>query len=305
MTRRERVAATLAGETTDRVPCCFWHHFGGNEIGWSSMAGAHGRYFDRFGFDFIKVMNDTPYVDTNAGSLGSAWAFRRLCKVDLASTSMAPQIGGLRELRAAVGDDVMTVCTVFGAFATVNQLSGRRAGEVIQEDIGGIREGLKRIADNLADFAREAVAAGADGVFLASQSSKGVLPEGMYEELIKPFDLRILEGAEEGVFNVVHVCGRGSDFGLYLDYPVHAINWDDRAAGPSIAEAKGLTDKCLMGGVDHMTAAAAPVEDVREQARDAIRQGGGTKFILAGGCSVPNDIPAERLLALRDAAREG
>ena len=305
MTKRERIAAALAGEPVDRVPCCFWHHFGGNETGWAPMARAHQSYDERFDFDFIKVMNDTPYVDTNAGSLATPWAFRRLGKVDLSATSMAPQIGGLRQLRDAVGDDVMMICTVFGAFATVNHLSGRRGAEAIAEDEGGVREGLKRIADNLADFAAAAVAAGADGIFLASQSSKGVLPDGQYEEMIKPFDLRILEGAEAGVFNVVHVCGRESDFGLFLDYPVHAVNWDDRAAGPSIAEAKGLTDKCLLGGIDHTTVADAPVEDVREQVRDAIRQGGGTNFILTGCCSVPNDISAERLLALRDAAREG
>lgn len=298
MTKRERMSAALSGEKADRVPRCFWHHFGGNEIGWRGMASAHEAFYRKYDFDFIKMMNDNPYVDSKAGSISAAKDFRKLGKVDLAATSMAPMIGGVKDLRSRVGDDVMMICTVFGAFSTVDKLSGRRGGEVIREDPESIRKGLDVIGENLAAFARAVVDVGADGIFLASQSSKGVLPGGMYADLLKPAELQILDGAAKGVFNMVHICGDENDFGMYLDYPVHAFNWADKTAGPTIAEARKLTDKCLAGGIDHTTVNEKPPDELREAVRQALAEGGETKYILAAGCSVPNEIAEERLMAL-------
>ena len=302
MTKRERVAAALSGADVDRVPRCFWHHFGGNEIGWRSMASAHEAFYRKYDFDFIKMMNDNPYVDANAGLIETAKDFRKLGKVDLASTSMAPMVGGIQDLRNRVGHDVMMVCTIFGAFSTVDKLCGRRGGEVILQDPEAVRQGLKQIGENLAEFAGAAIQAGADGVFLASQSSKGVLPDGMYADLLKPAELRILEGAAKGVFNMVHICGEENDFGMYLDYPAHALNWADKTAGPSIAVARGLTDKCLVGGIDHTTCNEKSPDDLRAEVRQALAEGGKKKYILAAGCSVPNEIAEERLKALAEAS---
>ena len=305
MTKRERIEAALSGEEVDRVPVCFWHHFYGNDIAWDSMALAHHRYFEEFDFDFIKVMNDNPYADTQAGGLNNPADFRRLGKVDLAATAMAPAIGGVSKLRELVGPDVHLVCTVFGPYAAVDRLSGRRGPEFIAADADAIREGLKHIAENLAKFCRDVVKAGADGVFLSVQGSKGNLPEGQYREIIRPFDLEICNAAKDAPFNILHICGEQIDFDNYLDYPFQAFNWADRTAGPSLAEPREKTDRCLIGGVAHSDFAEnASLEELRDQVRDAISQAGRKKYIVGGGCSVPNDIASERLIALRDAARE-
>lgn len=302
MTKRERVAAALSGAEVDRVPRCFWHHFGGNEIGWRGMAAAHEAFYRRYDFDFIKMMNDTPYVDSHAGLIEKASDFRKLGKVDLASTSMAPMIGGIRDLRSRVDEDVMMICTIFGAFSTVDKLCGRQGGKVIPQDPEAIREGLKHIGENLAAFAKAAIEAGADGIFLASQSSKGALPDGMYADLLKPAEVRILDGAAEGGFNMVHVCGEENDFSMYLDYPAHALNWADKTAGPSLAEARRMTDKCLAGGIDHTTVNEKTPDALRDEVRQALAEGGKKKYILAAGCSVPNEIAEERLAALAEAS---
>ena len=305
MTKRERIDAALSGGEVDRVPVCFWHHFFGDEIAWNSMAEAHYRYFKEFDFDFIKIMNDNPYVDTRAGRLEGPADFRRLGKVDLAGTSMAPAIGGVRKLRELVGADVHLVCTVFGPYAAVDRLTGRRGPEFVAADPDGMREGLKRIAENLADFCREVVEAGADGIFLSVQGSRGIFPEGQYAELFRPFDLEVCDAVKDAPFNILHICGEQIDFDNFLDYPFQAFNWADRTAGPSLAEAREKSDRCFIGGVAHVDFAAnAPLDELREQVRDAISQAGRRKYIVGGGCSVPNDIAPERLIALRDAARE-
>jgi len=307
MTKRERVAASLRGAEVDRVPMSFWHHFGGNEVGWSSMARAHAEFFEKFDLDFIMVMNDNPYVDSNAGPIQSASDFRKLGSVDLAKTAMAPAVGGVRDLREMVGNDVMMICTIFGSFSAVDKLSGRRGAEVIPEDPESIREGLKSISESLARFAADIIEAGADGIFLAAQSSKGVLPDGLYEDLIHPCDVTICEGAAAGAFNMAHICGKENDFDLLCNLPVHALNWADRTAGPTIPEARQKTDKCLVAGIDHsrLFTDEFTLDDLRSEARDAMGQGGKTKYIFAAGCSVPNDVPAEVLETLRDEARAG
>jgi uroporphyrinogen decarboxylase len=45
-----------------------------------------------------------------------------------------------------------------------------------------------------------------------------------------------------------------------------------------------------------------PVESIREEAEDAIRQTGGRRFILANGCSVPDDTDDQWLHAARQIA---
>lgn len=306
MTKRQRVAAVLNGEAVDRVPMSFWHHFGGNEVGWTQMAKAHARFYEKFDFDFIKIMNDNPYADTEAGEIGSAADFRSLGEVDLSKTAMAPAIGGVRDLRDMVGDDVMMICTIFGAFATVDKLSGRRGAEVTQEDPEAVKEGLKWIAANLARFARDVIDAGADGIFLAAQASGGALPGDMYEELMKPADLQICEAASAGAFNMAHICGNPNGFDVYKDLPVHALNWADRTAGPTISEARAKSDKCLVGGIDHarLFTGEFTLDDLKREVREALEQGGKEKYILAAGCSVPNDVPADVLFAIREAALE-
>jgi uroporphyrinogen decarboxylase len=56
-----------------------------------------------------------------------------------------------------------------------------------------------------------------------------------------------------------------------------------------------------MGGLDERGAVVrGDVAALEAEMRDAVRQTGGRRLILAGGCSVPDDIPADHL---RSAAR--
>ena len=60
----------------------------------------------------------------------------------------------------------------------------------------------------------------------------------------------------------------------------------DRDYGPSIAEMRTLTDKCLIGGITPSAGGPLVVgstADVDREVRDAIQQSGGTGFILGPG----------------------
>ena len=94
-------------------------------------------------------------------------------------------------------------------------------------------------------------------------------------------------------------------FDQVLDYPVSVLSWSDRLAGPSLREARAMTSKCLMGGWHEFGALSnGPEEKILEEAKDAIAQTAGRKFILANGCSVPDETDGKWLLAARDIAEQ-
>jgi uroporphyrinogen decarboxylase len=106
--------------------------------------------------------------------------------------------------------------------------------------------------------------------------------------------------------NTLHIHGdKDLMFDLVLDYPVQVLNWSDRLAGPSLREARGLTSKCLMGGWHEFGALSTGTEEkIVEEARDAVAQTAGRKFILANGCSVPDETDERWLHVGRDAVEQ-
>jgi uroporphyrinogen decarboxylase len=155
-----------------------------------------------------------------------------------------------------------------------------------------IHEALATIAENLAAHMRDVIDAGADGVFFALQGcSRSIMTEQQYREFGRPYDLMALRGASSGWLNILHVHGeKDLMFDQALDYPVQVLSWSDRIAGPSLREARVKTSKCLMGGWNEFGALSnGPEEQIEAEAKDALAQTGGRKFILANGCSVPDD----------------
>jgi len=283
------------------------YHFPANQRGGEGLAEAHYGLFTEVDFDFIKVMNDNPYVDPLVKEAKMPRDFPMLSEVDLARASMAPTIDGVKRLREKAGPDVMIAVTIFNTWATGQKLSMRHLAEHLGADTAAVVEGLGIIAANLAHFAEAVIEAGADGIFLAADGcGDGILAEGVYREVFRPGDLTILEGASAGSLNIVHIHGSDTDFENFVDYPAGVMNWADRTAGPSITEARGLMKHCLLAGIDHLgTIANGSPDDIRAEARDALAQSGGRKFMLGPGCSVPNDIDRSRLRVMREAAEEG
>jgi uroporphyrinogen decarboxylase len=130
--------------------------------------------------------------------------------------------------------------------------------------------------------------------------------EGTYDRLVKPGDLRILDAVQGGAFNLLHVCGHAVNFARFGGYPVHAVNWADRYAGPSIDLVTGWLRPAICGGLDNLgTMAAGSAEDCEKEAADAIRRAGNRPFILAPGCTFdPATVPADNLHAIRRAVEK-
>ena len=309
MTRTERVQAAVNGAEVDRVPVCFWHHFQPEGSG-RAMAEATLRFFDEeFDLDIAKIMPDIPYPFPRK-SITSIEDWRLIEPIDpLRSRYFRERAEAVALLRDALGFDTPVVMTVFSPLAEAMYAARDREQFMahLQEDPVVIHEALATIADNLAAHMAEAIDAGADGIFFALQGcSRTLMSEQQYREFGRPYDLIALRGASHGWLNILHVHGeKDLMFDLALDYPVQVLSWSDRIAGPSLREARVKTSKCLMGGWNEFGALhKGPEEKIAAEAKDALAQTGGRKFILANGCSVPDDTDPRWLEAARAIVEE-
>ena len=117
----------------------------------------------------------------------------------------------------------------------------------------------------------------------------------------------MLAAAASGWCNVVHLhAATDLRWRLGRTYPAHVFSWSDRRTGIPLAEvAAELPGKTVMGGLDETGAVVrGDMDGVRQEMRDAIRQTGGRRLILANGCSVPDDIPLVHLLGVRGVVDE-
>jgi uroporphyrinogen-III decarboxylase len=136
-------------------------------------------------------------------------------------------------------------------------------------------------------------------VFLAiGNAQDGVLTREEYEKFSAPFDRMILEAAGDAPLNVMHLHGES----VYLDaflrgWPPAAISYSMHATGVPLGDLRSGFDGVLMGGIDEVNFRTLTADQLTGQWR-AAQQMAGTRFILAPGCSVPDDTADEELLRL-------
>ncbi len=323
MDRIERVQCVLEGRRPDRAPVSFWHHFAPDQVCGAAALRAHLDHVERYDLDFLKVMNDNGYP--------SARPIRGVA--DLASLTVlrgdepefARQLDLVSELKRALGGRRWMATTIFNAFATLRQQVGppkrthnppKMSGGsdpatatilgFYRQDPDAVRTALENIGASLANFARRCLEAGADGVFLSVRDDWLDAPDDdsrLYDALVRPGDLAILEGASAGRFNLLHVCGTSVHFRRFAEYPVHAVNWADRAAGPSIRDVCGRIKPALCAGVDNLTTLPAGTpEDCEREVADALAQAGDRPILIGPGCTFdPRRVPPANLEAVRRA----
>jgi uroporphyrinogen decarboxylase len=313
MTRTERVRAAVRGEEVDRVPVAFWHHFR-PEGSARRMAEATLDFFDeQFDLDICKIMPDLPYPFPHK-SIHTVGDWRLLEPLDLSrSPFVRERLRTIALLRDELGEDTPIVVTLFSPLAEAMYACADHATFLkhLHDAPAVVHGALTTLAQNLGDAMELYLAAGADGVFYSVQGAMaedqdGGLGEARYREFGRPYDLMALRRVQDGWLNILHVHGNGGLLmDTLLDYPVDVLNWSDRLTGLSLREVRGKTSKCLMGGWHEFGALSnGPAEAIQAEAEDAIKQTGGRKFILANGCSVPDDTPEEWLEAARDIAEE-
>ncbi|MBN1201414.1 MAG: uroporphyrinogen decarboxylase [Anaerolineae bacterium] len=322
MTKRERLEKTIAGEKTDRIPVALWRHWPGDDQRAADLAEATVAFQRRWDFDFVKIspassfcITDYGVQDRWVGSLeGTREYIRRAVQRSLDWTelrvldpdrgALARQLEVLRLLKDAFRDEVPYIQTVFSPLAQAKNIAGP---DVLIEHMrtapDRLKTGLNTITDSTLRFIDAMRRTGVSGIFYAVQhASYALMNDSEYLEFGRPYDLRILEALPDSWWlNVMHVHGQVPMFDLLADYPVQVINWHDRETDPDLSVGKLKFNGAVSGGIGRWDPMhnGTPVE-VRTQARQAIEQTNGRRFILSTGCVIMTTTPTSNIRAARE-----
>jgi uroporphyrinogen decarboxylase len=303
----------------------FWRHGPGDDQDAERLAEVTVAFDRRYDWDFAKITPSSSYSVESWGAatryvgipLGEReylsrpvgrredWAAIRPLDVD--AGAFGRQLETIRRVRAALGVDTPIVMTVFNALAVARFLAGdERFPAHLRLYPNEVRAALDAIAETTTRFVEAAIRAGADGIFFSTMAAAASqMTDAEYREWGVPYDLPTLEAAAGGWFNILHLHSPFPLLTLAAEYPVQAVNWDDRASEPSLGEGKRLAGKAVLGGVDQWgTLQRGSPDDVRAEAREAMAACEGRGMVLAGGCTYPLTVPEGNLLTARRAVGE-
>jgi uroporphyrinogen decarboxylase len=321
MNKRERLEATLAGESVDRPAVALWRHWPVDDQRGGDLARSTLEFQKTFDFDFIKVSPSSNYCLAGWGA-DSFWAGNqegtrewgtRVIQSPEGWTKLAvldPTSGLLGEVRQAlevigreVGEDVPFIQTIFNPLAQAKNLAGERLLADLRQYPDAVKAGLATITETTLRFIEGIRRTGIAGIFLALQhASYDSLSEEEYREFGRPYDVRILEAVEDLWFNLLHLHGSRVMFDLAADYPVQAVNWHDQETPPSLGEAKKRFSGAVVGGLRQWeTMLRGTPEQVRSEVRAAIEQTAGRRLVVGTGCVTPITAPLGNIRAAREA----
>lgn len=308
MNKIERIKAAISGEKVDKLPYAFWSHLPGIDLDPEKLAKETYNFYKKYDIDFVKTMNNGMYSIEDFGckidysevplggiakivetpiSCGDDW--KNIKAVKITEGSLARELYSLQLLLDMLKDEeVPVVFTAFSPLTTAEKLSSKMIKKHIQEGKGDlIHKALEEITKTTCELVKRAIEMGASGIFFASQlTTFDEMTEEEYLEYGKPYDLKVLEAASKGWFNIVHAHGNNIMFDILKDYPVQVFNWHAWETLPEVEEAKDLSHKCLMGGIKRMDITNCNKNEVRNQIYKSIKILNRKNHILTPGCVI-------------------
>ena len=323
MNHWERIEAAIEGDPVDRPPICLWRHWPIEDESPETLADAMIRWQQKYDWDLVKhaptgnyVIYDwggeTIYTPENSRGLGVSTVTKRavksihewpeLAQLDVTQGHLGRQLEAVRLAAEALDNSVPILQTVFSPLNIAPKLAGELAQVSLSEQPEIYKRGLQIIAETMARFACESVQAGAHGIIFSAPHNQGLYSEEQYKEFGEPYDRLILEAVRPEAKIIIGLAsGPGNNLKRVSSYPIDGINWHDRIGGPSLQEAQTLFPGLLMGGInERQTLLNGPAEMIREEIRDAIKQTGGRRLLLASGSAPYTDTPPPHFQAARD-----
>ncbi|HKI56232.1 MAG TPA: uroporphyrinogen decarboxylase family protein [Trueperaceae bacterium] len=301
MTRRERFLTAVRGGEPDRPPVSVWLHFASEHLPPERVAELHLAYQRAYDWDFVKVMNDYR-LPLGRQAPASAEALQAVAAIAPDREPLTTQLEVIRRLREALGPEVPIVETLFDPLQTLLRSAGGSVLALVRQEPAAARRALEAVAETLRGYLGAAREAGADGVFYslnwATRPEAGGLEDREFRSLIEPLDRSLLEAAE-GMVRIGHVHGVDLDFRRVADLPLEAFNWSHRHTAPSLAEARELTGRAVIGGIDEIAFASQTLGEAELGIRRAVAETGRQGLLIGPGCTVPPDTPQRLLLGVR------
>ncbi|MCB9143979.1 MAG: hypothetical protein H6635_01300 [Anaerolineales bacterium] len=322
-THKERITACLNGETTDRTPIAFWRHFPEEDQNPETLAAATIKFQKTYDFDIVKVTPASSFSVKDWGAedewqnnpegsraykkhvINAPQDWETLKPLDPSAPYLAAQIECLKNIRKGIGTETPMIQTVFNPISQAKHLAGNDLlMEHIKKHPAAVAKGLETIAKSTAKFIDALHDAGVDGIFYAIQHAQASMFElDEYKSIALPFDQQVLKSAEGFWCNLLHLHGQDIYFSLLRLMNFQIVNWHDRETYPTLGEAKSLFHGVTCGGIRQSTLYSGSPTQVREEAKDAIAQSKGRKFILGTGCVVYYQSAHENIMAAIESTR--
>jgi uroporphyrinogen decarboxylase len=338
MTKRARLEAALTGAQPDRAPVALWRHWPGDDQRPDTFARAVLDFQQAYDWDFVKVTPASSFCLVDWGVrdvwMGNPEGTRDYVERAVVTPDDWLRLRPLNPRRGALGRHVQALeliakglkpgtpflPTVFSPLAQAKNLAGgerllvhlREAPEAVHEGLATITTSILRFLDAVRPLAPA-------GIFYAIQhASRRVLAPDEYRAFGRPYDLEVLEAAQDLWLNVVHLHGEDVYFDAVCDYPAAALNWHDREAGPSLAAGlqrwrgvrilsaspQGAEGGAACGGIARWaTLVRGTPDDVRREVRQALHATQGRRLIVSTGCVTPIVTPIANLHAVKEGVK--
>ena len=319
MNHRERLTATLAGAETDRPPISLWRHFGGIDMTVEGLSEAMLFFQSTYDFDFVKFMPTGTYTIIDWGAqtvwepnahgirtvtgvpVHSADDWRRLAVLDTGTGVLGMVNDALAATTTRLGRETPVLQTIFSPLATARKLGGAATLAHMRQAPDAFAAGMATIEAVTARLIADATERGADIFYVLQSASADILTADEVDRWEASYARRLLGGLPSDTIVLLHTHGDHLWFPAVAGWPVSGLNWHDQTAGPSLAEARGLTDKGLVGGIDAWTTlrsgSVADVERAVGAATAAVPRG----LVIGPGCVIPSDAGPHLVAAARRA----
>lgn len=324
MTKRERIAAALGRRPVDRPPVAFWRHVPELDHDPRRLADAMLAFHRRWDLDLIKVMSSGVYCVEDWGcrvayagspngakqctehAVRTAADWTRITPLDPGAGALGRELEAVRLIARGRTDGAPILHTVFTPLTVARKLAGDAALAQLRSAPEPVLAALEIITETMARYAAAALGAGAEGIFLATQTAT---PEALTEDEAARWDLpyarRVLERVQDrSTFTMLHLHGRDVYFDRFVALPAHAVNWHDRLTAPALRDARSRSVLALVGGLNEsVTLRRGSTAAIAADVEDAVRQTGGVGLIVGPGCVLPLDVPDSALQTVVDAVR--
>lgn len=318
MTKKQRVLAVLRGEQPDHTPVGFSLHFPADQNAGEAGVQAHLRFFRETDTDLVKIMNEN--LVPAQGTIARPEDWRCIAPIHRDTDFIRCQLDFTKTILDQYPGDGYSLGTLHGITASsihpIEQVYGYDGSrtllvEHLREKEGPVLDAMKRIAEGMCQLAWGYREAGVDGVYYAALGGEPRwFTDEEFARWVEPFDRLILsEIRKAGLGVFLHICKDRLAMERYRGYGelCDVVNWGVYEAPLTLEEGQKLfPGKVLMGGLPNRSGVMTDgsKEQLIRKAQRLIRQFGPSGFILGADCTLPTELPYERVRWLSEAARE-
>ncbi|MDD3213170.1 MAG: uroporphyrinogen decarboxylase family protein [Eubacteriales bacterium] len=316
MNKKERVKAAIAMKPVDHVPACFTLHFPSEVARGDAAVKAHLDFYRQTDCDALKIMNEN--MVPPIGELNGPADWNKVPSYTRHSPFMQAQLELIGRILEGAGDNTYSLATIHGICASAIHPLEARYGYVpvrkmmvdtFRADKRTVLDAFDRIADAMCDLAAASIEAGCTGIYYAALGGeKHFYTDEEFAECMEPFDLRIMDAARAAGGDVfLHICKENLNMERYRNYAAHCdvVNWGIYEAPLSMEAGRKLfPNKTIMGGLANRSGVLVDGTEAELQAavRKIITDFNGNGLILGADCTLPTEIPYQRIATAVHAA---